>query len=116
MDLRHYDTVGHGLPVTYEDYEPVRAGVHGCANTSELTLWALPATPSPAAFAAMGALVEAPPLLHCAPEHLHATKTLGYWSLPGQPCPGLSATDVAAADEQLYRAFAFFAGEVERRR
>jgi len=116
MDLRHYDTVGHGLAVTYEDYEEGHADAYGCANTSELMLWARADTPAPEEVDAMRRLNAAPPLLICAPEHYHATGTLGYWSLPGQPVPGLSAAEVASADTQLDRAFSFYSQEVERRR
>jgi len=116
MDLRHYDTVGHPLSVTYEDYEPYRADAYGCANTSELSLWATTKTPTAEEIDTMRRLTAAPPLLICTPEHYHRTGTLGYWSLPGVPVPGLSAAEVASADTQLDRAFAFYSDEVERRR
>jgi hypothetical protein len=116
MDLRHYDTKGHGLSVTYEDYEEGHADAYGCANTAELMLWATPDTPSPETIDAMRRVTHNPPLPICAPEHYHATETLGYWSLPGTPTPGLTPAEIASADTQLDRAFAFYAGEVERRR
>jgi hypothetical protein len=54
MDMRSYrDTLGMtdytkqnlGLDITYEDYEPGWDSARGIARTSELWLWALPATP-----------------------------------------------------------------------
>ncbi|MBI0476358.1 Tat pathway signal sequence domain protein [Sphingomonas sp. MA1305] len=116
MDLRHYDTIGHSLAVTYEDYEPGHADAYGAANTSELMLWATGDTPAPDALAAMRRIAAAPPLPICPPQHYHDTQTLGVWSLPGQPVPGLTPAEVASADAQLDRAFAFFQGEVDRRR
>ena len=37
MDLRHYDTKGHGLDASYEDYEPGFSTATGVARTHELT-------------------------------------------------------------------------------
>jgi hypothetical protein len=116
MDLRHYDTVGHSLDVTYEDYEPARATAFGCANTSELTLWCTPDTPSPEQLAAMTETSHTPPLLVCAPEHYYNSHSLGFWSLPGKPVPGLSSQDLTSVETQLDRAFRFYSEEVERRK
>ncbi len=55
MDMRFYhDGMGQdtypeqleGLNITYEDYEPGFGTPYGIARTSELTFWALPATPT----------------------------------------------------------------------
>ncbi len=116
MDMRHYDTVGHPQSVTYEDYEEGHADAYGCANTTELTLWATPNTPGAEAFDAMTRTGNAPPLLICSPQHYYDTRTLGIWSLPGTPAPGLTAAEVASAETQLDRAFAYYSEEVERRR
>jgi hypothetical protein len=116
MDVRHYDTVGHPQSVTYEDYEEGHADAYGGANTAELTLWATPNTPGADTLNAMTKTGNEPPLLICSPQHYYDTKTLGIWSLPGTPAPGLTATEVASADTQLDRAFTFYNGEVERRR
>lgn len=116
MDLRHYDTVGHNLGVSYEDYQEGFSTPNGVANTSELTLWATADTPDPATLVSMAKSANEPPLLVCAPQHYHDTHTLGVWSLPGGTVPGLSGPDLASAEEQLDRAFTFYSGEVERRR
>jgi hypothetical protein len=116
MDMRHYDTVGHPQSVTYEDYQDGHSNAFGCANTSELTLWATPDTPSAEAFDAMTKTGNAPPLLICPPQHYYDCHALGIWSLPGTPAPGLSAAEVASAETQLDRAFTFYNGEIERRR
>jgi hypothetical protein len=117
MDVRHYDTVMHSLGVTYEDDRDFTlANAYGCANTAELTLWATPETPAAEDLDAMTDTGNAPPLLICSPEHYHSTQTLGIWTLPNTPAPGLTASDITSADTQLDRAFTFYNGEIERRR
>ncbi len=111
MDLRHYDTVGHNLRVSYEDYQDGFSTPAGVANTAELTLWATGETPSSASLVAMAKTANEPPLLVCTPQHYYDAHTLGVWSLPDRSTP-----DLVSAEEQLDRAFAFYQGEVERRR
>ncbi len=111
MDLRHYDTVGHNLRVSYEDYQPGFSTPNGVANTNEVTLWVTADTPAPEAFVAMACTANEPPLPVCTPQHYYDTHTLGVWSLPYRSTP-----DLASAEEQLDRAFTFYQGEVDRRR
>jgi hypothetical protein len=89
MDLRAYhDGMGQdtypeqleGLEITYEDYEPGFGSPYGVARTTELMIWALPATPAAATFAAMTEAVRTPPLLVAAPQHLHAAGVFGDWT------------------------------------
>jgi hypothetical protein len=111
MDLRHYDTVGHDINVTYEDYQEGFSTPSGVANTAELTLWATSDTPEAAQLVAMAQTANEPPLLVCTPQHYYDTHTLGIWSLPDRSRP-----DLASAEDQLDRAFRFYEGEVDRRR
>ena len=111
MDLRHYDTIGHDGRISYEDYTEGFSTPTGVANTTELTLWALTETPAHAALLAMAKTANEPPLLICRPEHYHATRTLGVWSLPNRATP-----DDATMERRLDEAFEFFQGEVDRRR
>ena len=46
MDLRHYDTVAHGLDLAYEDVQPGFSTPEGMARSSDFELWAFAATPS----------------------------------------------------------------------
>lgn len=110
MDLRHYDTIGHDGTISYEDHQDGYSTPYGVANTNELTLWALPDTPSNAAMAALAKTGSEPPLLICAPEYYHATQTLGVWSLPDR-----STSDKAAMEDALDRAWQFYHREVEQR-
>jgi hypothetical protein len=82
MDMRFYDTHGHGLDAAYEDAQPGLSTAYGVARTSELTLFAsaaFPAKPDTVAMAAAGAQL---PLLAASPEYIHSTGVFGAWALP----------------------------------
>ncbi|KQU62063.1 Tat pathway signal sequence domain protein [Sphingomonas sp. Leaf339] len=119
MDLRPYRGVmgmeefaaqNEGLDVTYEDYEPGWDSATGIARTSELTLWALPATPETNTLHAMAAASAVPPQLMADPASLHAAEVLGIWNLPDRSTPNR-----VAIEDQLDHLVDFYAGEVERR-
>ena len=89
MDLRFYhDGLGQdtyekqsdALEITYEDYEPGFGTPYGIARTTELTFWALAATPTNDAFAALAQANAAPPLLCSSPAHNHSAGVFGSWS------------------------------------
>ncbi|MGC9539759.1 Tat pathway signal sequence domain protein [Streptomyces sp. UG1] len=89
MDLRFYhDGLGQdtypeqleALEITYEDYEPGFGTPYGVARTTELTLWALAATPTAERFAELAAANGTPPLLVSNPEHNHAAGVFGSWT------------------------------------
>jgi hypothetical protein len=85
MDLRHYDTHGHGNVNTggsYEDYEPEFATPVGVGRTSELMLFPTANTPSRVETAKLAAVNSQPPLLTVSPEYMHSTGVFGIWSLP----------------------------------
>jgi len=119
MDLRSYrgvdgmegyDAQNEGLAVTYEDYEPGWDDARGIARTSELTLWALDATPPTAELEAMAAAAALPPQLAAAPSHLHAAGVFGDWGLPDRSTPNR-----ASVEDQMVRLVDFYADEVDRR-
>ena len=119
MDLRPYHgTMGmetypeqvRGLDITYEDYEPGWDTPTGIARTSELTLWALDATPETTRFAEMAKEVATPPQLMAAPEHLHRAGIFGDWALPDRTGPNRTALE-----NQLDAMLDFYAQEVEQR-
>jgi len=89
MDLRFYhDGMGQdtypeqleGLEITYEDYEPGFGTPYGVARTTEMTFWALEATPTAERFASLAAANATPPLLTSSPEHNHSANVFGSWS------------------------------------
>lgn len=82
MDLRHYDTIPHGLLATYEDVQPGLSTPYGVARTSELTLFPYENLPSKQETVAMAQSGAETPQLICTPEYLHAVKAFGTWSLP----------------------------------
>lgn len=117
MDLRHYDTVRHQADIIYEDPRDIRrADPYGVANTSELTIWVTQDTPSPETLDQIAETGACPPLLVCLPEYYHRTATLGFWTLPKRPIPGLNSEEIALAEVQMDRAFRFMNDEIERRR
>jgi YetA-like protein len=86
MDMRFYhDGMGQdtypeqleGLNITYEDYEPAFGTPYGIARTNELTLWALPATPSADRLASMADQVRTPPQLINPVTQLTGSKVFG---------------------------------------
>ena len=121
MDLRFYENkVGQdthaqqldALNITYEDYEPGFATPFGIARTSELTLWAPPATPSREAFAGFARHVELPPQLVCRPERYREVPLFGgLWSLPDRSTPAR-----ARIEDHLEGIIDYYAGEVDQRR
>jgi hypothetical protein len=83
-----YAKQNEGLDITYEDFEPGWNKPYGIARTSELTLWALAATPERQRFADMAKVVATPPRLTVTPERLHLIDGLfGSWSLPDSSTP-----------------------------
>ncbi len=110
MDLRHYDTIGHDGKISYEDHTEGFSTPTGVANTSELTIWALPETPANATLSSLAKTANEPPLIVCQPEYYQFTQTLGVWSLPDR-----TTHDTTLAEQQLDRAFDFYQQEVDRR-
>ncbi|MBE2214136.1 MAG: Tat pathway signal sequence domain protein [Opitutaceae bacterium] len=121
MDLRFYhDGMGMdtyekqyngGLEITYEDYEPGWGSPHGIARSSEITLWAVAATPSREVLADMARHVMAPALLCCAPAVLARARVFGgMWALPDASTPAR-----AAIEARLDFNFDFYRRQVEQR-
>uniref|UniRef100_UPI000829FB1D exo-rhamnogalacturonan lyase family protein n=1 Tax=Sphingomonas pituitosa TaxID=99597 RepID=UPI000829FB1D len=119
MDLRRYRGVmgmegyaaqNQGLDITYEDYEPGWDSPTGIARTSELMLWAFPATPPTERLQALARTAAEPPRLMADPAQLHAAGVFGDWGLPDRSTPMR-----AAIEDQLAWLIDFYAGEVDRR-
>jgi hypothetical protein len=81
MDMRFYDTHGHGLDAAYEDAQPGLSTAYGVARTSELTLFVSTAFPSKPETVAMAATGSQLPLLAASPEYIHSTGVFGVWSV-----------------------------------
>ncbi|HEY2843992.1 MAG TPA: hypothetical protein VGJ09_10085, partial [Bryobacteraceae bacterium] len=111
MDMRHYDTKGHGLEASYEDYQPGFSSAMGVARTSELTVRALGQVPANLELLNFAKAVATPPHLVCAPEYYHSIPVLGVWSLPDRSTPGK-----AWIEDQLDKAITFYQSQIEQRR
>ncbi|HEY0943882.1 MAG TPA: Tat pathway signal sequence domain protein, partial [Opitutaceae bacterium] len=121
MDIRFYhDGMGmdthagelEGLEITYEDYEKGWGSPYGVGRSSELTLWALAATPPRERFAALADALRTPPQPACLPPRFTEAKVFGpLWSLPDRSTPAK-----AAIEDRLDWQFAFYKGQVEQRR
>lgn len=120
MDMRFYhDGMGQdtyaeqleGLEITYEDYEPEFGRPYGVARTSELQLWALPATPTHAALADIADQIQSPPVLMPTPEYLAHTGVFGgAFSLPDRSTP-----QKADIEKQLDFYFEYYKKQVDQR-
>jgi hypothetical protein len=120
MDLRFYhDGLGmetheqelEGLEITYEDYEKGFGTPVGIARSSEITLWALAATPSRERLVQMAAAVQTPPQLAAQPvRYLQAGVFGKLWSLPERSTPARRKIE-----DKLDFLFDFYAKEVEQR-
>jgi hypothetical protein len=120
MDLRFYhDGLGmetheqelEGLEITYEDYEKGFGTPVGIARSSEITLWALAATPTRERLVQMAAAVQTPPQLAAHPARYLQAGVFGkLWSLPDRSTP----TRVKIEDK-LDFLFDFYKKEVEQR-
>jgi hypothetical protein len=120
MDLRFYhdgmgeddfDKQNEGLEITYEDYQPGYSRPEGVARTSEIMLWALPATPSRARFVELAETLNTPPLLSSSPENILSAGVFGkLWSLPDRSTPAK-----ARIEDHLDSLFAFYVGQREQR-
>ncbi len=110
MDLRHYSDRAHGLPLQYEDVQPGFSTPHGIARTHELTFWAMAATPRRASLIEWAETVRQAPRLVCPPEHYHANRAFGIWSLPDTSHPSK-----ARVERELDRNIAFYQREIDVR-
>ncbi|KPF60228.1 Tat pathway signal sequence domain protein [beta proteobacterium AAP51] len=121
MDLRPYhDGLGQdtfekqleGLEVTYEDWEPGFDTAVGVGRSHELTLFALPATPSRERLVQLAGLVQTPPLLVAAPQRYLDTRVFGtLWTLPDRSTP-----QKAALEDRLDFVVKFYQDQAEQRR
>ena len=109
MDMRHYDTKGHGLEEVYEDVQPGFSTPNGIARTSELTLFPSAGVPTKAETAIQAQLSREPPLLVCTPQYLHSVRAFGLWGLPDRSTPFRRAIE-----DQLDAAIAYYQKAIEQ--
>jgi hypothetical protein len=110
MDMRHYDTTGHDLDATYEDWQPGFSTPYGIGRTSELTLFASAGVPSNEELSNDASIASHPPVLTASPEYLHSVNVFGVWSLPDRSTPAKKWIE-----EKLDKAIAFYQKEIDQR-
>ncbi|RKS07910.1 hypothetical protein DFP74_3598 [Nocardiopsis sp. Huas11] len=120
MDTRFYhDGMGQdthadqldGLNINYEDYEPDFGTPYGIARTTELTFWAVAATPSAERLGAMGRTVSATPQIVNSTSHLTSAGVFGGLFAP------VDRTDPVKAEIEANLDFLFdyYSAQVEQR-
>ena len=107
MDMRFYDTRGHGnvnSSGNYEDYEAGYDDPYGVARTSELMLYPSQQTPARDESVAQATMADEPPLLTVTPETIHDAGIFGVWSLPDRSTPfKISVEDRLAGGLDYYK-------------
>lgn len=112
MDMRFYDTRGHGnvnSSGNYEDYEAGYDDPVGVARTSELMLFPSEQMPSRETAVAQASTASNPPLLAVNPRTIHATGIFGPWSLPDRSTPFK-----AAVEDRLAAALNYYRNAIEQ--
>jgi hypothetical protein len=120
MDMRFYhDGMGEdtypkqldALEITYEDYEPGFGTPYGIARTSELTFWALAATPTADRLGDLADQVRTPPQLINPVDHVVSAKVFGgLFSPVDRSVPAKNAIE-----DHLDFLFDYYRGQVESR-
>lgn len=82
MDLRHYDSVAHGLNASYEDVQEGMSTPYGIARTTTLTLVPQGGYTGKKTFADDARQLSATSILMPTPEYLYNRRVFGIWSLP----------------------------------
>jgi hypothetical protein len=120
MDTRFYhDEMGEdtypkqldALEITYEDYEPAFGTPYGIARTSELTFWALAATPTAARLGDMADQVRTPPQLINPVDQIVNTRVFGGLVTPVDR----SVPAKKSIEDHLDFLFDYYRGQVESR-
>ncbi|EIN05597.1 hypothetical protein PUNSTDRAFT_107299 [Punctularia strigosozonata HHB-11173 SS5] len=111
MDMRSYDTVAHGLDLTYEDVGDPDPNPTGVGRSYEVTLQILPAVPSRDSVATLGKDNVATTQLVASPE-FYASMHLfgGRWNVPDT-----SNATLAAVEARKSALLDFYVQEVEQR-
>src|SRR5439155_12132344 len=87
MDMRHYDTKGHGLEASYEDYQPGFSSAVRIARTNEITIRAFSEVPSNPDLLNFAKTIAMPPHLVSLPVYYHSIPVFGVWCLPDRSNP-----------------------------
>ncbi|KAG9218199.1 hypothetical protein CCMSSC00406_0005880 [Pleurotus cornucopiae] len=99
MDMRHYDTVAHGLDLTYEDVGDPDPNPIGVGRSWEATIQLFSSTPSRSTLAGLGSVQTNPPQLVASPEFYASQKLFGgRWNVPDMSTSGSRAIEKRKSD------------------
>lgn len=110
MDLRHYDTIAHGLQATYEDVQEGLSTPHGIAHTSELNLFFFDTVPSNEHLSQLRYQSSHTPLLSVDPQTIYDAGVFGVWSLPDTSTQG-----GVWIENRLNKIIRFYQKEIDQR-
>ncbi len=110
MDMRSYDTAGHGLDLAYEDNRQGFGVPTGIARSTQFELWAFPATPSRSRLADLAEALSRPPQIVATPQTYHDAGVFGRWSLPDR-----STAARAKLEDSITSSIAFYADQIAQR-
>jgi hypothetical protein len=111
MDMRPYDTGGHGLDLAYEDSRYGFGISNGIGQSTEMQLWAFGATPSRDRIAQLGAALALPPQLVTDPATYASAGIFGYWGLPDRSTPAR-----ARLEDSIDAVVSFYTQQADERR
>ncbi|KAF9029154.1 hypothetical protein BDZ89DRAFT_1160004 [Hymenopellis radicata] len=112
MDMRHYDTVAHGLDLTYEDVGNPDPDPTGIGRSYEAVLQVVAATPAREDISEFGTVLSNPPQVVASPEFYVSHRLFGgRWALP-DPSSSAAAADIEDRKSWLLD---FYVQEVEQR-
>ncbi|TFK41764.1 hypothetical protein BDQ12DRAFT_678450 [Crucibulum laeve] len=112
MDMRHYDTVPHGLDLAYEDVGNPDPNPIGIGRSYELTLQVVGATPSRASLAQLAIVHTQIPQIVSTPEFYASHRLFGgRWNVPDT-----STTGAAAIEKRKSDLLDFYITDIEQRK
>ncbi|KAJ7228433.1 hypothetical protein GGX14DRAFT_345881 [Mycena pura] len=111
IDMRHYDTVAHGLDLAYEDVGDPDPDPTGIGRSYEMTFQVVAATPSRATLAELASVHTTVPQIVANPA-FYASQELfgGRWNVPDK-----STTGAAALEKRFSDLLDFYVAEVSQR-
>ncbi|KAF7355518.1 Secreted protein [Mycena sanguinolenta] len=111
IDMRHYDTVAHGLDLAYEDVGDPDPNPVGIGRSYEMTFQVVAATPSRATLAQLASVHTVVPQIVASPTFYASQKLFGgRWNVPDT-----STTGAAAIEKRHSDLLDFYVAEVEQR-
>ncbi|KAK7056356.1 hypothetical protein VNI00_002910 [Paramarasmius palmivorus] len=111
LDMRHYDTVPHGLDLAYEDVGDPDPTPEGIGRSYEVTIQLFPATPSRSSLAQLASVHTKTPQLVASPEFYVSHKLFGgRWNLPDN-----STAESSEIEKKKSDLLDFYVAEIEQR-